>query len=454
MLSNSIMLPLIVSIAYAVPQDACAAQQGTCGSPSVCNPVYARLQPGLCPGGADNVCCVPQTCYIPAGGDLGYKGACGPVSACSGQAAAGLCPGDSSIQCCSYATDATLIQPIQRETIPEGSSASIPEDSSASIPDSALQNACAAQQGTCGSPSACKSAYTTLQPGLCPGGADNVCCVPQTCYIPAGGGLGYKGACGPVSACSGRAAAGLCPGDSSIQCCSYASMPTPVQQPVQQDNAPFGRVITSCRSAGQFAITFDDGPSRGIPSVLQVLANHGVKATFFVNAQNMANLETSASDRNLLLQIYNAGHQVASHSFKHADLSRLSYGAVQADMERNDAAIRNVIGVSPTCMRFPYLATSQTALSYMSNAGYHVVGINIDTEDWRHSGSGNEIAQNMQMVRSAMSGASAQRDTFISLSHDFTGNVAGFTDTLIRQLKSQGYRIVTIAECIGAKPYR
>ena len=34
-------------------------------------------------------------------------------------------------------------------------------------------------------------------------------------------------------------------------------------------------------------LTFDDGPNAGTPEVLDVLRKHGVRATFFINSNNL-----------------------------------------------------------------------------------------------------------------------------------------------------------------------
>ena len=44
-----------------------------------------------------------------------------------------------------------------------------------------------------------------------------------------------------------------------------------------------------CTRPGLFAFTFDDGPSETLPKLLDKLDQLNVKATFFVNGQNMNN---------------------------------------------------------------------------------------------------------------------------------------------------------------------
>ena len=59
-------------------------------------------------------------------------------------------------------------------------------------------------------------------------------------------------------------------------------------------------------------LTFDDGPSKTTPAVLEALNNAGVKATFFVVA-------TGYNEKYLplLTEASTAGHQIAFHSASH-----------------------------------------------------------------------------------------------------------------------------------------
>ncbi len=65
--------------------------------------------------------------------------------------------------------------------------------------------------GECVSTSACSSSGGSSTAGLCPGASDIQCCTYPTC---SGGGR-----CGPETVCTGTTVSGICPGPSSIKCC-------------------------------------------------------------------------------------------------------------------------------------------------------------------------------------------------------------------------------------------
>jgi peptidoglycan/xylan/chitin deacetylase (PgdA/CDA1 family) len=77
----------------------------------------------------------------------------------------------------------------------------------------------------------------------------------------------------------------------------------------------FGKTVRSVPVTGatrEIFLTFDDGPDEtGTPQVLELLAKHKVKATFFVVA------ERAKEHHALLAQIQQTGHAIGNHSLDH-----------------------------------------------------------------------------------------------------------------------------------------
>ena len=75
----------------------------------------------------------------------------------------------------------------------------------------------------------------------------------------------------------------------------------------------------SLTKSKQVWLTFDDGPhKKHTPKALKVLADQGVKATFFVVGRNVVNAKS------LVKEIFDAGHLVSNHSYTHANLTSLN----------------------------------------------------------------------------------------------------------------------------------
>ena len=56
----------------------------------------------------------------------------------------------------------------------------------------------------------------------------------------------------------------------------------------------------------------------------------------------------------LIKRMYNEGHQIASHTWSHADLCAITSAQRKDEMWKLEMAVRNIVGVVPTYMRPPY----------------------------------------------------------------------------------------------------
>ncbi len=82
-------------------------------------------------------------------------------------------------------------------------------------------------------------------------------------------------------------------------------------------------------------LTFDDGPiPESTPFILQMLREHGVKATFFMVGDNVRKYPK------LYQQIVNEGHQVGNHTHNHISGLRHSIKEYMYNVEKANAYIR------------------------------------------------------------------------------------------------------------------
>jgi peptidoglycan/xylan/chitin deacetylase (PgdA/CDA1 family) len=146
-----------------------------------------------------------------------------------------------------------------------------------------------------------------------------------------------------------------------------------------------GEGVYNCKVPGTVAITYDDGPYIYTDKLLDLYAAYKAKATFFVTGINIGKgaIDNSATAWPAVIRrMYNEGHQVASHTWSHQDLSAITSQQRKDQMVRNEMAIRNIIGKFPTYMRPPY--SSCTAASGcqadMETLGYVVSYFDLDTD--------------------------------------------------------------------------
>jgi peptidoglycan/xylan/chitin deacetylase (PgdA/CDA1 family) len=96
-------------------------------------------------------------------------------------------------------------------------------------------------------------------------------------------------------------------------------------------------------------LTFDDGPTdAGTPRLLETLARHNLRATFFVLGENVRRFPGRTRE------IVAAGHTIANHFRRHVDAWRTPPREVIREMSEGTRIIEDVIGVSPVWCRPPF----------------------------------------------------------------------------------------------------
>ncbi|KAI8605907.1 hypothetical protein EDD21DRAFT_298861 [Dissophora ornata] len=204
-------------------------------------------------------------------------------------------------------------------------------------------------------------------------------------------------------------------------------------------------IITHCSKPGTLAMTFDDGPFSYTNGLLDILKKKGVKATFFMNGNNYGNINDFAA---VVKRAYNEGHQIASHTWDHADLATLSKGKITTEMTKLEAAFKKIIGVRPVYMRPPYGSTNALALSTLSGLGYKVVTWDEDTEDWQHPT--DVLASYAVYVNVLGKAGEVKKNGHIFLEHDVNHDTALLlAPKAIDYALSKGFKVVTVGTCLG-----
>jgi peptidoglycan-N-acetylglucosamine deacetylase len=97
------------------------------------------------------------------------------------------------------------------------------------------------------------------------------------------------------------------------------------------------------------ALTFDDGPSPATAPILDTLALHGGRATFFVNGWAVERLP------DVLRRAVSEGHEIGNHTYDHIDVqSEQADDAVREQLARTTALVEEVAGTRPRLVRPPY----------------------------------------------------------------------------------------------------
>lgn len=116
------------------------------------------------------------------------------------------------------------------------------------------------------------------------------------------------------------------------------------------------------------ALTFDDGPDPELtPRILEVLAEHGVQATFNLMGWN------ALRHPDLVRAVVAAGHELGNHTWTHQDLAFQSTLQTRRQLQRGREAIERTAGVRPRFFRPPRGNLTGSAVASAAELGYDVL---------------------------------------------------------------------------------
>ncbi|ORZ11477.1 hypothetical protein BCR42DRAFT_395139 [Absidia repens] len=215
-----------------------------------------------------------------------------------------------------------------------------------------------------------------------------------------------------------------------------------------QENHPLIRpgLLTTCQAEHQFALTFDDGPFEYTSALIDLLIKEQVKATFFVNGKNYWSGDKINPD---IRKAYDAGNEIASHTFTHPKISSLKDDEIKKEMALNEQAIYHATGQYPAVMRPPYGDVTDKNIQLLNSLDYSVVTWSIDITDWKKATS---VDEELDIVKKALQDS---KNHNVILQHDVYNQTASvFAPKVIEFVKSQQLEFVTMSECLGVDAYK
>jgi peptidoglycan/xylan/chitin deacetylase (PgdA/CDA1 family) len=216
--------------------------------------------------------------------------------------------------------------------------------------------------------------------------------------------------------------------------------PTPAKRSAVRDNRaepeePSTITFNAVHVDGPYiAMTFDDGPSATLtPKLLDLLAARHIKATFFVIGENVA------EHPEIVARAAQEGHEIASHSWSHPNLAKMSDESVRRQLQQTDDAIKNATGKRPTLMRPPYGSITARQKRWIHDEfGYDIILWDVDPLDWKRPGPA--------VVRNRI--FKETRPGSIVLSHDIHPGTIEAMPSTFDELEAKGFKFVTVSELI------
>jgi len=174
-----------------------------------------------------------------------------------------------------------------------------------------------------------------------------------------------------------------------------------------------------------------------IDIILETLKNNDVHITFFMVGNWVDKYPESVK------KIYEAGHEIGSHSNTHPHVNNLSAEKNLEEINLSANKISKITGQEINLYRAPYGEYNDTVIQTAQESGYYTIQWNLDTLDYDGL-TGDEM---WNRIKDKLNNGS------IILSHNGTKHTADSLDMLIKNIKGQGFELVTVSELIYKDNY-
>ncbi|CAO3563120.1 unnamed protein product [Mortierella alpina] len=228
---------------------------------------------------------------------------------------------------------------------------------------------------------------------------------------------------------------------------------------------PLSNLIANCTKPGLAALTIDDGSGFYTETMLELLKDKNVSATFFLWGQQILANDTR------IKRITNEGHQVALHGYNRTSLDAMpSIDAIEQDLNQTSELIFRHSGLRPNYVRAPYdQCKTDNCLHAIAHLGLKLIHFTLDSLDWkfayRHKDPNTHLLlseeestrQSMNHVNDTLLSHTADPalDSIILLMHEtHPFSVLHLAPKLIDLIRARGYTFVSLEECLKIPTYK
>jgi len=145
--------------------------------------------------------------------------------------------------------------------------------------------------------------------------------------------------------------------------------------------------ITRVDGVSSVALTFDDGPDRGIDQFLRELDRLRLRATFFLVGEQVERFLSAPTE------IVSAGHEIAVHGYRHGLHLRRTPWELADDLRRARAIIEDAAGCTTKLYRPPYGVFSAGSWCESGRQGWQRVLWSRWGRDWERRSTPERIAR-------------------------------------------------------------
>ena len=174
-----------------------------------------------------------------------------------------------------------------------------------------------------------------------------------------------------------------------------------------------------------------------IEQILEILGHYNIRASFFVVGEWCGRYPGSVK------MIFDAGHEIGSHSDTHADMTKLTREGVLREIRDSAAKIAAITGKAPTLFRPPSGAYNSEVIGLVEGEGLFPIQWDCDSLDYKNP---TPAAMKRRIFKTLRPGS-------ILLFHSGTKNTAAALPEIIEAIHGAGYAFVPVSELIYPRPY-
>lgn len=177
-------------------------------------------------------------------------------------------------------------------------------------------------------------------------------------------------------------------------------------------------------------LTFDDGPSKYTDTIVDILKDRGIHATFFMIGTQLSEHEDAVN------RTIEYGNYVGLHSMSHSKKKLYQSGSSDQfikEYKQEQALMKKITGTTPWLIRAPYGSKPGIDADFRDkivDAKFKMWDWTVDSKDWYYTGKPDKIIQEVQRQ--------VHRDTEVILLHEKSQTVQALSD-LIAYLEKKGY---------------
>lgn len=194
------------------------------------------------------------------------------------------------------------------------------------------------------------------------------------------------------------------------------------------------------------ALSFDDGPAKHTPDLLDLLATHGARATFFLIGEHIDGREE------IVRRTVAAGHELGNHLWSHPVAQELSDDDLSDEVLRTNTAIEAVSGAAPTLLRTPFFNDAERAIRLARELGLDRATHGIVGYDWKEREPERVASVLLRWIKPGEIVVLHDGVGRGSRGHDDRSVTVRAVELLLPELAARGYEIVTVSELLAAPP--